>query len=1057
MSPRSHRLAILVSAVVVLAVSGGFSAGTVAASVPTGFPGPAATPQPAVGTPGYLQQAYGLTALSHAPITDTVAIVDNGDDSNAEADLGVYRAAYDLPACTAANGCFSKVAQDGSTNYPAQVANSGANIANDNEISIDLDAVSALCPNCHILLVEASPNSDGTGNSANLDTAQATAGHTAGVEQISDSWGSGTTTPPAGVPVAANPNGIGDPYVFPGIMTVAGSGDWGYWGDTQESCGTYPYNYLTTSSEYPAADPDVAAAGATTVTAAANERGFDEAPWNQTGSGCDFQVSQPSWQTTLMDASPLTWGCTGRAYNDLSADGDPATGLHVYNSSNPSGWIMGGGTSQAAPLIAAYYAVVGATGGNPSWAYARASLFNDITNNVPSGNTSNGRCLGTLAFLCNIGPGFDGPTGLGSISGDAVAGAPSIADPASVGYSGPDGNLFSTTLTGATIYPNAGTTLAAGGTVASGPYVLTGAPIGYYWEYGPGAATTTTDLLGWLSSATSASAYTQTSAGGTIDASTSPVLTVPADTLTGLYPNTPYHYRLVAYNNDSGEVGDGADNALTAVVAAPTVTATTAAVSAGTTTATLHGTVNPECLPTTYTFSYGTSTGNGTTTSDASLPDSSCTAGDATGDSAVAVSQAITGLQPDTTYDYVLTADNGVNGAPSTDTGSFTTSGAPAVAITTPASSTATTADVHYSVSGAVSTLTCTLDGSPVVPCTYPTVSVSGLSVGSHTFVVQAAGPSGANASASATWIVNPPLVIPPSPTVAITSPMPSTTGASVTILYSEAGDVTGTACTLNSQAVGCSTNAATLTGLANGHYTFDVTATGPGGSSAPASYSFTVAVAPAPTTPPTVSLITAPPTNSSSSTAAFGYSTANATSASCTLSRKAVACGLSSATLKGLIPGSHTFVVTVSGPGGSASASYAFTVRKAGARTVTIGAKPALNDAGNSATFTLTTTGTVTGGTCTLTNGRTTLSRACSHKRETVTFKNLSLGSHTFTVTVRGASGAAASASYKFNTTVPPTTGRTGRNSRETVRSVMTASADAPLVLKGTRASQKR
>src|SRR5207245_3122924 len=82
----------------------------------------------------------------------TVAIVDAYDDPNAASDLNVYRSQFGLPACTTANGCFKKVNQNGGTSYPR--ANGGWA----QEISLDLDMVSAICSNCHILLVEASTN-----------------------------------------------------------------------------------------------------------------------------------------------------------------------------------------------------------------------------------------------------------------------------------------------------------------------------------------------------------------------------------------------------------------------------------------------------------------------------------------------------------------------------------------------------------------------------------------------------------------------------------------------------------------------------------------------------------------------------------------------------------------------------------------------------------------------------------------------------------------------------------------------------------------------------------
>ncbi len=109
--------------------------------------------------PADLQSAYKLPS-STAGTGQTVAIVDAFDDPSAEADLGVYRAQFGLPACTTANGCFRKVSQTGTTSYPRK--NGGWA----EEISLDLDMVSAICPKCHILLVEAS-----SATTTNLGTA----------------------------------------------------------------------------------------------------------------------------------------------------------------------------------------------------------------------------------------------------------------------------------------------------------------------------------------------------------------------------------------------------------------------------------------------------------------------------------------------------------------------------------------------------------------------------------------------------------------------------------------------------------------------------------------------------------------------------------------------------------------------------------------------------------------------------------------------------------------------------------------------------------------------
>ncbi len=97
--------------------------------------------------PSQIQSAYKLAGLSGGR---TVAIVDAYNDPNAASDLATYRKAYGLPDCTTANGCFKQVNQSGATS-PLPAGDYGWA----EEESLDLDAVSAACPSCHILLVEA--------------------------------------------------------------------------------------------------------------------------------------------------------------------------------------------------------------------------------------------------------------------------------------------------------------------------------------------------------------------------------------------------------------------------------------------------------------------------------------------------------------------------------------------------------------------------------------------------------------------------------------------------------------------------------------------------------------------------------------------------------------------------------------------------------------------------------------------------------------------------------------------------------------------------------------
>ena len=51
--------------------------------------------------------------------------------------------------------------------------------------------------------------------------------------------------------------------------------------------------------------------------------------------------------------------CSRRAEADVSAVADPNTGVAVYQTYGASGWVEAGGTSAAAPIIAATYALAG--------------------------------------------------------------------------------------------------------------------------------------------------------------------------------------------------------------------------------------------------------------------------------------------------------------------------------------------------------------------------------------------------------------------------------------------------------------------------------------------------------------------------------------------------------------------------------------------------------------------------------------------------------------------------------------------------------------------------
>jgi subtilase family serine protease len=322
------------------------------ASSPSGF------------NPADLQSAYNLPSAS-AGSGQTVAIVDAYDDPNAESDLAVYRSQFGLPACTTANGCFKKVSQSGGTSYPSADAGWAE------EISLDLDMVSAICPNCHILLVEAKSTSF-----TNLGKAVNTA-VSLGANTVSNSYGGSESS---------GETSYASYYNHPGHIITASSGDDGY------------------GVEVPAAYNTLVAVGGTSLSKSSNSRGWSETAWNDAGSGCSAYISKPSWQTDS--------GCSKRTVADVSAVADPNTGVSVYDTyGNVGGWLVFGGTSVSSPIIASVYALAG----NASSVNAASSLYSNTGSLFDVTSGSNGSCGGS--YLCTAGPGYDGPTGLGTPNG----------------------------------------------------------------------------------------------------------------------------------------------------------------------------------------------------------------------------------------------------------------------------------------------------------------------------------------------------------------------------------------------------------------------------------------------------------------------------------------------------------------------------------------------------------------------------------------------------------------------------------------------------------------
>jgi subtilase family serine protease len=242
------------------------------------------------------------------------------------------------------------------------------------EISLDLDMASAVCPLCNSLLVEAR-----SASYANLGTAVNEAVKL-GAKYVSNSYGGSESSAETSY------------YNHAGVAITVSSGDSGY------------------GVEYPASSQYVTAVGGTALTkATSTARGWTETVWNTSstegpGSGCSSYETKPNWQTGT--------GCAKRTVADVSAVADPATGVSVYDSYGvTAGWYAFGGTSVAAPIIAGVYALAGtpSSGSCPAkfpYNYAGTSYLNDVTSG------SNGSC--GISYLCTATTGYDGPTGWGT-------------------------------------------------------------------------------------------------------------------------------------------------------------------------------------------------------------------------------------------------------------------------------------------------------------------------------------------------------------------------------------------------------------------------------------------------------------------------------------------------------------------------------------------------------------------------------------------------------------------------------------------------------------------
>ena len=441
-------------------------------------------------TPQELRSAYKLP--EHGGSGATIAVVDGPADPNAEIDLNAYRKEYGLGECTAANNCFKQMNSLGEVKKPTEPRSWNT------EISLDLDMVSAACPECHIVLVEAIEAGPSYMLAAEEEAAKL------GVTAITNSWNIGfELNNPANSKVnceerrcVSAEEEAADEHYFnhPGTPIFFAGGDYGY------------------AVRYPAASPYVIAVGGTTLKKeAGSSRGWAEETWFNSsveadadgrggGSGCSLYATKPKWQTDK--------ACTKRLLSDVAADADwEKSPVSVYDSYVPGGWFNSGGTSLSSPLVAGTWALstsytknLGNLGAEAF--YKSSGALFDLTTG------SNGTCSPPTEdeYWCTAKVGFDGPGGNGTPDGALQLNrAPSVTTKAATGISAAAGTL------NGTVDPN-------------------GLETTYQFEYGK---TTSYGTDAPASPASAGATWTSQEV---------------RSVLTGLQPETTYHYRLAATN-----------------------------------------------------------------------------------------------------------------------------------------------------------------------------------------------------------------------------------------------------------------------------------------------------------------------------------------------------------------------------------------------------------------------------------------------------------------------------------------------------------------------------
>lgn len=369
-------------------------------------------------TPASLSAVYGIDALRTQGLTGkgvTIGIVDSFGSPTITEDLQVFDQAYNLPAVN-----LQIVTPAGTP--PTFLESNSDMVGWATETTLDVEVAHAVAPDAKILLIE-TPTSETEGLQGFPEIIKSEQAMIAAnkVDILSQSFAATEETFDSPEQIRQLSSEIYPLAQQAGVTVLSSSGDSGPTDDMLDMKSLYTYPVTS----WPASDPLVTAVGGTRLNVAASGlRATPDVAWGGPGvsgaggGGRSVVFGRPTFQASIAAAAGAH-----RAVPDISLDADPASGLTIYGSFDGGSWSVGGGTSQAAPLLAGIVALADQAAGkrvgylnDALYGLAAAADHGASSGIVDVTSGSNNLTGHTAVSGYNAVSGYDLATGLGTVN-----------------------------------------------------------------------------------------------------------------------------------------------------------------------------------------------------------------------------------------------------------------------------------------------------------------------------------------------------------------------------------------------------------------------------------------------------------------------------------------------------------------------------------------------------------------------------------------------------------------------------------------------------------------